>query len=71
MTDILLGLANQLGGEVAKALPLATYDSMVRAACLPLRTNAGSVEAETDDDSGRPCKPKAAGGARPSTARSP
>jgi anaerobic selenocysteine-containing dehydrogenase len=50
MPDVLLGLAHQLGGEVAKALPAATYDAMLRAAYVPLRTRAGSVDAKTDDD---------------------
>jgi menaquinone reductase, molybdopterin-binding-like subunit len=50
MPDVLLGVARQLGGEVAKALPAATYDAMVRAAYVPLRTRAGSVDAKTDDD---------------------
>jgi menaquinone reductase, molybdopterin-binding-like subunit len=50
MPDVLLGVAHQLGGEVAKALPAATYDAMVRAAYVPLRTRAGSVDAKTDDD---------------------
>ena len=31
MPDVLLGVAHELGGEVAKALPAATYDAMVRA----------------------------------------
>ena len=38
MPDVLLGLAHQLGGDVAKALPLATYDAMLRAAFVPLRS---------------------------------
>jgi menaquinone reductase, molybdopterin-binding-like subunit len=50
MPDVLLGLAHQLGGELAKALPAATYDAMVRAAYIPLRTRAGSIDAKTDDD---------------------
>jgi anaerobic selenocysteine-containing dehydrogenase len=50
MPDVLLGLAHQLGGEVAKALPWATYDAMLRAAYVPLRTRGGSVDAKTDDD---------------------
>ena len=50
MPDVLLGVAHQLGGEIAKALPAATYDAMVRAAYVPLRTRAGSVDAKTDDD---------------------
>ncbi len=50
MPDVLLDLAHQLGGDVAKALPFATYDAMLRAAFVPLRTHAGSVDAKTDDD---------------------
>ena len=50
MPDVLLGLAHQLGGDVAKALPLATYDAMLRAAFVPLRTRGGSIDAKTDDD---------------------
>jgi menaquinone reductase, molybdopterin-binding-like subunit len=50
MPDVLLGLAHQLGGEVAKALPFATYDAMLRAAFVPLRTRGGSIDAKTDDD---------------------
>src|SRR3984885_1103129 len=50
MPDVLLGVAHQLGGEVAKALPAATYDAMLRAAYVSLRTRAGSVDAKTDDD---------------------
>jgi anaerobic selenocysteine-containing dehydrogenase len=50
MPDVLLGLAHQLGGDVAKALPWTTYDSMLRAAFVPLRARGGSVEAQTDDD---------------------
>jgi menaquinone reductase, molybdopterin-binding-like subunit len=50
MPDVLLGLAHQLGGDVAKALPWTTFDAMLRAAFVPLRTSAGSVNAKTDDD---------------------
>jgi anaerobic selenocysteine-containing dehydrogenase len=50
MPDVLLGLAHQLGGEVAKALPWPTYDAMLRAAFVPLRTHAGSIDVKTDDD---------------------
>ena len=50
MPDVLLGLAHQLGGDVAKALPWPTYDAMLRAAFVPLRTRAGSIDAKTDDD---------------------
>jgi anaerobic selenocysteine-containing dehydrogenase len=50
MPDVLLGLAHQLGGDVAKALPFATYDAMLRAAFVPLRARGGSIDAKTDDD---------------------
>jgi menaquinone reductase, molybdopterin-binding-like subunit len=50
MPDVLLGLAHQLGGGVAQALPFATYDAMLRAAFVPLRTRGGSIDAKTDDD---------------------
>ena len=50
MPDVLLDLAHQLGGGVAKALPWATFDAMLRAAFVPLRTRAGSIEAKTDDE---------------------
>ena len=56
MPDVLLGLAQQLGGEVGKALPWTTYDAMLRAAIVPLRThgaktgNAAIDSAKTDDD---------------------
>jgi menaquinone reductase, molybdopterin-binding-like subunit len=50
MPDVLLGLAHQLGGDVAKALPWATYDAMLKAALVPLRTHPGSIDAKTDDD---------------------
>jgi menaquinone reductase, molybdopterin-binding-like subunit len=50
MPDVLLGLAHQLGGNVAKALPWPTFDAMLRAAYVPLRTRAGSIDTKTDDD---------------------
>ena len=50
MPDVLLGLAHQLGGDVAKALPWTTFDAMLRAAFVPLRTRGGSIDAKTDDD---------------------
>jgi menaquinone reductase, molybdopterin-binding-like subunit len=50
MPDVLLGLAHQMGGDVAKALPWPTYDAMLRAALVPLRTRGGSIDAKTDDD---------------------
>src|SRR6201996_5327720 len=50
MPDVLLGLGRQAGGEVAKALPWATYDAMLRAAFVSLRTRPGSIDVKTDDD---------------------
>jgi anaerobic selenocysteine-containing dehydrogenase len=50
MPDVLLGVAHQLGGDVAKALPWTTYDAMLRAAFVPLRARGGSIDAKTDDD---------------------
>jgi len=50
MPDVLLGLAHQLGGDAVKALPWPTYDAMLRAAFVPLRTRGGSIDAKTDDD---------------------
>jgi len=50
MPDVLLGLAHQLGGDVAKALPWTTYDAMLRSAFVALRTRGGSIDAKTDDD---------------------
>lgn len=48
--DVLLGIAQQLGGDVAKALPFTSFDSMLKAAIAPLRTQPGSPKAESDDD---------------------
>jgi anaerobic selenocysteine-containing dehydrogenase len=50
MPDVLLGLAHQFGGDVAKALPFTTFDAMLRAAFVPLRTRGGSINAKTDDE---------------------
>jgi anaerobic selenocysteine-containing dehydrogenase len=50
MPDVLLGLAHTLGGDVAKALPLMTFDAMLRTAYVPLRQRGGSITAKTDDD---------------------
>ena len=50
MTDVLLNLAKQLGGDFAKALPFDSFDSMIKAELVPLRAKGGSVKAETDDD---------------------
>ena len=50
MPDVLLDAAQQLGGDVAKALPFKTYDAMLKAALVPLRTQSGSQAAKTSDD---------------------
>ena len=50
MPDVLLGLAHQMGGDLAKALPETTYDAMLKAAFLPLRARGGSDKKKTDDD---------------------
>jgi anaerobic selenocysteine-containing dehydrogenase len=71
MPDVLLGLAHQLGGEVAKALPWATYDAMLRAAYVPLRTRGGSVDAKTDDDFWDAAQTQGGWWSTPSTAHSP
>ena len=50
MPDVLLGLAKQLGGDVASVLPFVTFDAMLRGAYIPLRTRGGSIDTKTDDD---------------------
>jgi anaerobic selenocysteine-containing dehydrogenase len=50
MTDILLSVAQHLGGEVAKALPWTSYDAMLKAAFTPLRAHWDSSSEKTDDD---------------------
>jgi menaquinone reductase, molybdopterin-binding-like subunit len=50
MPDVLLVLAQKLGGDTAKALPYSTFDAMLRAALVPLRTHGGSIDANSDDD---------------------
>jgi anaerobic selenocysteine-containing dehydrogenase len=71
MPDVLLGVAHQLGGEVAKALPAATYDAMLRAAYVPLRTRTGSVDAKTDDDFWDAVQTQGGWWSTPSTAHNP
>jgi len=50
MPDVLLDVAQQLGGEAAKALPWKTYEEMLQAAFDPLRSQPGSVSAKSSDD---------------------
>jgi len=50
MPDVLLDVAQRLGGPVAAALPWKTYDAMLRAAYLPLRQHTGEKTAPSEDD---------------------
>lgn len=53
MPDVLLALAQKIGGDTAKALPYSTFGAMLRAKLVPLRTrggSGGSIDAKRDDD---------------------
>ncbi len=50
MPDVLLDVAQQVGGVVSKALPWKTYQDMLQRAFDSLRTHPGSVSAKTTDD---------------------
>jgi anaerobic selenocysteine-containing dehydrogenase len=51
MPDVLLGLAKQVGGPVAAAVPWESYEAMLHAQFLTLRKQMpGVVRADTDDD---------------------
>ena len=50
MPDVLLGLAQGLGGSVASALPYKTFDEMLRAAFVPLRKRPGGSITGVDND---------------------
>jgi anaerobic selenocysteine-containing dehydrogenase len=50
MTDVLLDLAHQLGGNFATALPWKTYDEAIQADFAALYKAKGSKEAKTADD---------------------
>jgi anaerobic selenocysteine-containing dehydrogenase len=50
MPDVLLDVAHQLGGKVAKALPWETYQDMLQAAFDSLRSRPGSISAKSADD---------------------
>ena len=49
MPDVLLEIAQRLGGPVAKALPWKTYDAMLRAAYVPLRQHSSPANQSEDD----------------------
>ncbi|MGO9589985.1 MAG: molybdopterin-dependent oxidoreductase [Candidatus Acidiferrales bacterium] len=50
MPDVLLDIAQQLGGDLAKSLPWKTYDEALKAAFGELRRQKGSVTATDPDD---------------------
>jgi anaerobic selenocysteine-containing dehydrogenase len=51
MPDVLLGLARQMGGAIAAALPWETYEAMLQARYLELRRQMpAAVPADSDDD---------------------
>ena len=51
MPDVVLSVAQGLGGPIAAALPYKTFDEMLRAAFVPLRKRpGGNVTADNDDD---------------------
>ncbi len=50
MPDVLLDIAQQLGGDLAKALPWKTYDEALKAAFEGFRQQKGSVTATDPDD---------------------
>ena len=50
MPDVLLDVAQRLGGPVAAALPWKSYDAMLRAAYVPLRQHTGEKAPPSEDD---------------------
>lgn len=51
MPDVILGVARQMGGAMAAALPWETYEAMLHAQYLTLRKqNPGALPADSDDD---------------------
>ncbi len=50
MPDVLLDLAQRMGGSTAAALPWKTFDAMLQATFAPLRTHPGSPNTKTDDE---------------------
>lgn len=50
MTDVLLDIAHQLGGDIAKAMPWKDFEEMLRAAYAGLRKSKGSVEPGESED---------------------
>ena len=50
MPDVILGLARQMGGNLAAALPWETFEAMLERAFLTLRRQPGAVAADSDDE---------------------
>ncbi|HYT06569.1 MAG TPA: molybdopterin-dependent oxidoreductase [Rugosimonospora sp.] len=50
MPDVLLEVAQRLGGPVAAALPWNSYDAMLRAAYVPLRRLSSSTATQSEGD---------------------
>src|SRR5580700_2513221 len=50
MADVLLDVAQRIGGPIAAALPWKSYDAMLRAAYVPLRQHSGSAAPQSEDD---------------------
>jgi anaerobic selenocysteine-containing dehydrogenase len=50
MPDVILVLAQQLGGNVASAAPWKSFEDMLRSAYVPLRLHPGSINSKTDDE---------------------
>jgi anaerobic selenocysteine-containing dehydrogenase len=50
MPDVLLDVAQRVGGPIAAALPWKSYDTMLRAAYVPLRQHLGSGTPQSEDD---------------------
>jgi menaquinone reductase, molybdopterin-binding-like subunit len=50
MPDVLLDVAQRVGGPIAAALPWKSYDAMLRSAYVPLRQHLGSGTPQSEDD---------------------
>ena len=50
MPDVLLEVAQRLGGPIAAALPWKSYDAMLRSAYVPLRQHSGSAAPQSEED---------------------
>jgi anaerobic selenocysteine-containing dehydrogenase len=50
LPDVLLDVAQRLGGPTAAALPWKSYDALLRAAYIPLRQHSASAVIQSEDD---------------------